>query len=129
MAENNQLPQVELGQEDKQLIKNTESTVHSVLEDVKDLGDTMDYSKMTIEQLAKDFYKFRREQQQFKLELRSNISKEVEKNIAPLIDKLDQLMQRRPRFVPIDAKSHFITGIFKFPYAIIKKTWHLIRHS
>lgn len=130
------LQEVELSKSSKQLLKNTESTTASIYQDLEDVGDQVDWTKVTVEQLAKEFRKLRHEQEQFRLEHRKFIADEVQKQIKPLVEQLTLLTTKNPRFVYIKFKFRipFLRKLFRIilfpftlPFVIIKKTWLWIR--
>lgn len=118
-------PTIELNEEAKQSLSNTESTANSIYEDLSDIGDQVDISKMTLEQLREEFKKFRKEHDNFKWEVKKTISDEIEKQIAPLVEQINLLTTKKTgtiyvqklKILPID----FIKdGCDKIIYAIKK---------
>jgi archaellum component FlaC len=126
MAGKKESPEVALGQEDKQLLKDTENTTNLIREDVEDLDRKADYTHMTLEQLAKDINKLHREHNEFRLEMRKMISREIEKEVRPLVATLEKLTADKKRFIYVKSKKR-ILDIPRLMGSIIKKTWHLIK--
>jgi hypothetical protein len=115
----NDLPQVELGKEDKQTLSSAESAIHAAQQDIETMGEDIDYSKMTLEQLKKEFAKERKEQTLFRLQMRRVISEEVEKQVQPLAIQLKQLTTQKPKFVYLKIKWPTL-DFWKWSAGIIK---------
>lgn len=79
----------------------TNSVVHQTFEDLEDIGKTVDTSQMTLETLAKEFYKFKKNYTAMKLDLEQTIAEEVKKQIKPLEEKLDMILLNKPKTVYI----------------------------
>jgi archaellum component FlaC len=126
MAAKTESPGVGLGQEEKQLLKDTENTTNLIREDVEDLDRKADYTHLTLEQMAKDIHKLHKEHNEFRLEMRKMISREIEKEVRPLVATLEQLTADRKRFIYVKSKKR-ILDIPRVLGSIIKKTWHLIK--
>lgn len=99
----NQLPQ-----ETKDILKSTDSAVHAVADDVRDIGDTLDYSKMTIEQLVKEVRKLRTEHEVFRWEARKVIAAEVERQIKPLVEQLNTFTESKSKAIYIKLNNPFL---------------------
>lgn len=91
--------EVQLPQETKNVLSSTDSAVHAMAEDVRSLGDTADYSKMTIEQLVKEVRKLRTENETFRFEVRKMIATEIEKQVRPLATQLDEFVAVKSKVV------------------------------
>lgn len=111
---------LELDDESKKTIENTESTVGSIYDDVTELGDVVDLTKVTTEQLAKEFRKFRKEHEHFKWEMRRLISEEIEKSVQPLKDQLEQFTTDKRQVIFVRLKIPFVDGIRKSLYTSLK---------
>jgi chromosome segregation ATPase len=115
-----EIPQMQLDEKSQQLLSNTDSTVHQTYEDLKDIGEQVDYSKMTLSQLRSEFGKFRKEHEAFKWEVREIIAMEIERQVKPLVEQMEKLTAQKPRFIYVKLKVPFV-DFLKTIYAKIKK--------
>lgn len=114
--------EVSLDKDSKQVIQNAESTMHAVHEDLRDIGDEVDISKMTIEQLRKEFLKYRRSQELFRLEIRKVIADEVERQVKPLAEQISLLTTQKPKVVYVKLKLPF-DNLGEKMYALLRNIW------
>jgi septation ring formation regulator EzrA len=118
-------PTITLDKSSQQSLSNTESTVQSVYDDLTDIGDQVDISKMTLEQLKEEFKKFRREHDTFKWEVKQIIGEEIEKHMEPLIKEMKLLTTKKTSTVYIQKfrilpLANIKEGCAKILYAIKK---------
>jgi hypothetical protein len=99
-----QLPQVEIDPQSKELLKSTDSAIHAAADDIEDIGKTVDYSKMTLEQLQREVGKLRKEQQYFKYEVRQLIAVEIKEQVQPLVSLLNEFTTKKSSVVYIRFK-------------------------
>lgn len=114
------LPQVELSDESQHLLKSTESTASSIHEDLETVGDNVDISKMTLEQVKELVLKLVKNHNDFKYEIRKTIQLEIEKQVKPLAEQIELLTTQNPRFVYIKFKIPLL-DFFKNLFGKLKK--------
>lgn len=83
------LPAVELGPEDRDLLTSAESASNALKDGMDDIGDVVDYSKMTMEQFIQEWRKFKKQQEDLQKQLPKMIAEEIEKQLKPLVDQLN----------------------------------------
>lgn len=100
------LPVVEVEKEVKETLKNTESVVGGIYSDLDEVGNMVENMQATgedtakaIKALVKQYIKDRKQQEEFNRKIESLISSEVEKQLKPLIDRIDNLVASKPKFI------------------------------
>ncbi len=88
----------------REQIDSTSSVVHQTFEDLEDIGETIDQSKLTLEKLAKDIRRIQVNHTHLKNVLQRTIAEEVAKQIQPLKDQLDEFLLTKPKVVYIGFK-------------------------
>lgn len=104
----------------EQLVRNIESTAHSIYADLIEIGKVVDYSKMTTQQLANEMIKLRLNHENLKYEMRKLIESEITKQVEPLVEQLKQFTTTKPKFIYIKFKIPLL-DFFKYWYAKLKK--------
>lgn len=103
----------------KEIIAQTQTTADAIYDDLTDIGKTVDYSKMSLEQLSLEFTKFRKEQDNFKWEIRKLIEIEITKQVKPLADNLERLVNKK--IVYVKPATFFIDILSRIYGKIMKK--------
>jgi chromosome segregation ATPase len=83
----------------KQILSDIGSTAASTYEDLRDIGDQVDYSKLTLEQLREEFRKFRKEYADFKWQVQKIIATEIQKQVQPLVQQLEEFTNTKKKVV------------------------------
>lgn len=87
----------QLPQDAKDMLHSTDSAIHAVAEDVKSIGDELDYSKVTMEQLVKEVRNLRSDNQVIRYEV-----KKLSQRLDEFVSTKSKIVYARYAFPKID---------------------------
>lgn len=100
------LPIVKVEPEVEQSLKNTESVVGGIYTDLDEVGniaermeETVGGISLAVKALVKQYVADRKKQEEFNRKIEYLISSEVERQLKPLVDRLDSLVKHKPKFL------------------------------
>lgn len=83
----------------RETIESTDSVVHQTWSDLQDIGEIADTTKVSVELLATKINILIRRHNTFETVVKKTIASEVEHQIKPLKEKLDELLLKDPKVV------------------------------
>lgn len=117
MGDNKEEPKVETNPIAAQLIENTESVVHQTHEDLTGqdgIGDKVDKTKLTTEEILKQLRRLNYQHNQLKAAVKEQITQEIEKQVKPLRDTLNTFIKQKPSFIFVLPKlPRWIAWLFR----------------